>query len=286
MFSLRLTSGVSSRARRGAGALALSWLAAAAAFGALAGLGGCASSSTSLSSGVEELHTTSDDTDARRRARTHLALATGYFQDDKISVALDEAKKAMQGDPSFSEPYDLGGLIYMRMNDLALAQAHFEKALSVNPRDASAMHNMGWLKCRQKQYAEATSWFQRAIAVPGYPGKARTWLAQGACEIASGEHAKAEQSLIQSFDLDPSNPVTGYNLAKLLYERGDLQRAQFYIRRINNSEQANAESLWLGIKVEHKLSNTEAVEQLALQLRRRFSESKQLASYERGAFDD
>jgi type IV pilus assembly protein PilF len=235
---------------------------------------------------VQEIHTASDDTEARRRARTHLTLAAGYFQDGKTSVALDEAKQAMQSDPTFSDSYDLAGLIYMQMNDYGLAQAHFEKALSINPNDGGAMHNMGWLKCQQKQYDEATTWFQRAIAAPRYNGRAKTWLAQGACEMARGDNAKAEQSLMQSFDLDPGNPVTGYNLAKLMYERGDLQHAQFYIRRINNSQEANAETLWLGIKVEHKLKNSEAVEQLALQLRKRFADSKQLASYEKGAFDD
>jgi type IV pilus assembly protein PilF len=39
-----------------------------------------------------------------------------------------------------------------------------------------------------------------------------------------------------------------------LYDhRGELTRAQFYIRRLNNSNLANAETLWLGIKIEQRL---------------------------------
>ncbi|MGC3987219.1 MAG: hypothetical protein QM777_22135 [Pseudorhodoferax sp.] len=63
---------------------------------------------------------------------------------------------------------------------------------------------------------------------------------------------------MHSYELDPANPITGYNLAQSLFKRGDQQRAQFYIRRINNSEYANAESLWLGIKVERSLGNRQA----------------------------
>jgi len=280
MFALRFIP------MRAIGALALSWLLAAAGLGALASLGGCATSQGAL--GEQDLRTASDDSDARKRARNRLALSANYYQDGKYTIALDEMKKAIQLDPAFSEPYALGGLIYMALNNLPQAQAYNEKALSLNPRDAGAMHNMGMLKCRQKDYGAATAWFQRAIAEPEYPstGKAKSWLMQGACEISSGDRAKAEQSLMHSFQLDPGNPATEYNLAKLLLERGDLEHAQFYIRRLNNTDRANAESLWLGIKVERRLKNTQAVDQLALQLRRRFPESSQLISYERGAFDD
>ena len=286
MFALRFM------AMRTAGALALSWLLAAAAtttvVGALAGLGGCATSQGASGDVPQELRTASDDSEARKRARTRLALAAGYFQDGKNTIALDEMKKAVQIDPSFGEPYTLGGAIYMAMNNLPQAQVHFEKALALNPRDTDAMHNMGLLKCRQKDHAGATAWFQRAIAEPAYPsaGKAKSWLMQGACQAGSGERAKAEESFMHAFQLDPGNPAVEYNLAKLLLARGEVERAQFYIRRLNNSERANAESLWLGIKIERRLSNAQAVDQLALQLRRRFPDSSQLIAYERGAFDD
>jgi type IV pilus assembly protein PilF len=84
-------------------------------------------------------------------------------------------------------------------------------------------------------------------------------MTQGVCQVRAGQRAEAEQSLMHSYELDAGNPVTGYNLANLLYERGELTRAQFYIRRMNNSDLANAETLWLGIKTEQKLNNREAV---------------------------
>jgi type IV pilus assembly protein PilF len=80
--------------------------------------------------------------------------------------------------------------------------------------------------------------------------------------------------------------VTGYNLANLLFQNAEFARAQFYIRRLNNSEWANAESLWLGIKVENKMSDRVALLQLATQLERRFPQSKEAAAYRSGAFDE
>ena len=67
---------------------------------------------------------------------------------------------------------------------------------------------------------------------------------------------------------------------------GDWTLAQFYIRRINNSDLANAQTLWLGIKTERKLNNREAVLQLADQLRKRFAQSTEAAAYEKGSFNE
>jgi len=75
-------------------------------------------------------------------------------------------------------------------------------------------------------------------------------------------------------------------LALLLFQRGEPIAAQFYLRRLNNSELANAQSLWLGIRVERRLDNRQAVEQLGIQLRKRFAQSRELASFDRGAFDE
>jgi type IV pilus assembly protein PilF len=72
----------------------------------------------------------------------------------------------------------------------------------------------------------------------------------------------------------------------LLYQRQEFVRSQFYVRRLNNSELANAESLWLGIRVERRLGNREAMAQLAAQLRKRFAQSPETAAFERGSFDE
>jgi type IV pilus assembly protein PilF len=124
------------------------------------------------------------------------------------------------------------------------------------------------------------------MANPTYAGRAKTLMTQGVCQMRAGQRAEAEQSLMQSYELDAGNPVTGYNLAHLLYERGELTRAQFYIRRINNSDLANAESLWLGIKTERKLNNRESVLQLGDQLKKRFAQSREAAAYEKGSFNE
>ena len=251
-------------------------------------LGGCASQPGAIDGlgGRTDLITDSDETDQRRRARLRVELATGYFEQGQTKVALDEIKQSLATDPSFVDAYNLRGLIYMRLNDIALAEDSFRRALSINARDAGVAHNYGWLLCQQSRYAESSRLFAQAAANPTYTGKAKTLMALGVCQVKAGQLSEAEQSLIHSYELDAGNPVTGYNLSKLLYDRGDLTRAQFYIRRLNNSELANAQTIWLGIKTEQKLNNPEAMVQLANQLKKRFALSPEAAAYEKGSFNE
>lgn len=248
-------------------------------------LAGCASQ-PEAGAAPQEWQTAADDSEARKRARTRLALATGYYEQGQFGVALEEFKRAAQADPSFGDVYNLGGLVYLALGDKALAETHFQRAIALNPRDADAMHNLGWVQCDTGRFAEAHAQFERAIAVPTYPGRARTLMVQGICEIRAGQPMQAEATLMRSYELDAGNPVTAYNLSSLLLRRGELARAQFYIRRLNNSELANAESLWLGIKVERRVGDQRAMEQLVSQLRRRFPQSRELQAYDRGSFDE
>ncbi|AYQ29750.1 MULTISPECIES: type IV pilus biogenesis/stability protein PilW [unclassified Polaromonas] len=233
-----------------------------------------------------DIITESDESDTRRRARLRLELATGYFEQGQTNVALDEIKQSLATDPTFAEAYNLRGLVYMRLNDMPMAEDSFRRALALNPRDADVAHNYGWLMCQQGRYADSARFFAQAVANPTYGGTAKTLMTQGVCQVRAGQRAEAEQSFMHSYELDAGNPVTGYNLANLLYERGDFTRAQFYIRRLNNSDLANAETLWLGIKTEQKLNNRDTVRQLGDQLKKRFAASREAASYEKGAFNE
>lgn len=248
-------------------------------------LGGCAAGPDRAVTTAEPI-TESDEPEARKRARIRLELASNYFENGQTTVALDEIKQSLAADPTFVGAHVLRGLVYMRLNETRLADESFRRALQLNPRDADALHNYGWFVCQQGRHQEAVDLFARAMASPLYGGQAKTLMAKGICQTRMGQLRDAEVSFARSYELDAANPITGYNLASLLYQRGEFSRAQFYIRRLNNSDFANAETLWLGIKVERRLSNREAQVQLAQQLSRRYPTSREWASYQRGAFDE
>ena len=248
-------------------------------------LSGCASR-TSATAHQSDLETASDEPANRKRAKIRLELAAGYFEKGQTTIALDEVKQSINADPTLIEAYNLRGLIYTRLDDVPLAEESYRRALSINPNAASIQHNYAWLLCHNGRMPEAMQLFGRALANPAYGDRAKTWMAQGLCQLENGQKVDAEASLLRSYELDAGNPVTGYNLALLLFQRGEFVRSQFYVRRINNSELANAETLWLGIRVERRVDNRDAMMQLAAQLKKRFPQSKEFSAFERGAFDE
>jgi type IV pilus assembly protein PilF len=267
-------------------------------------LAGCVSSTTSTksptgSSGYQpaptvspsgagrDLVTASDESDASRRGRLRLELATRYYAQGQMATALDEVKQSLAADASQSAAYNLRGLIYSSLNESGLAEESFRRALQLSPGDADTLHNYGWFLCQQRRFADANAQFNTAVGLPQYRERSKTLLAMGVCQARAGQTAAAEQTLQRSFEIDPANPATAMNLADLLYRRGEFQRARFYVGRVNDvREFSNPESLWLAARIENKLGNRPGVNNFGGQLRARYPTSREAQRFEKGQFDD
>lgn len=222
---------------------------------------------------------------ARNSAEVHLQLAASYFENGQYQVALSEVQIALASDAFYADAHDLGGMIHMALNDHERAKTHFQRAMALKKDNASAMHNLAWLQCQERQYAAADALFAQALDIASV-NRPKTLLARGVCQARAGQREEAQATLMQAYERDAANPVIAYNLALLLLQAGNADQARFYIRRLNNSELANAESLWLGIRIERALGNRQAMEELAAQLRRRFADSRELVAWEQGRFDE
>lgn len=249
-------------------------------------LTGCASKQDQPAAKRTDIMTSSDEPESRRRARIRLELAVGYYNNGQTTVALDEIKQSINVDASLFEAHNLRGLIYMRLNDFGLAEESFKKALELNPKAATVQHNYGWMLCKQGRVPESIRMFNAALNNPLYAERSKTLMTQGLCQLESGQRKDAETSFLRSYDLDPSNPIVSYNLALMFFQNTEYPRAQSYLRRLNNSQLANAESLWLGVKVERRLGNMSVAELLGDQLKKRFPNAKETISFERSAFNE
>jgi type IV pilus assembly protein PilF len=250
-------------------------------------LGGCAGGPVSRASASGDITTASDESDVRKRARIRMELASTYYAQGQFTTALDELKQAESIDPSLPDAYEMRALIYDAMGDDARAETAYKQALSKDERNGSVLHNYGWYLCRKRQFAAADALFERAANLPQSVSTSKTLLARGVCQINAGLFPEAEKTLAHSYELDPSNPATAYNLASVLYRRGELERARFYIRRVNNvPAQVTAESLWLAIRIEHRLGNAGGRDELSAQLRSRFPAARETNAMELGRFDD
>lgn len=231
--------------------------------------------------------TASDRTDADRRAGVRMELASAYFSRGQLETALDEVKLALQVNPALGEAYNLRALIYGAMGEDRLAEDSFARALQINPQDGAALHNQGWFLCQRDRFGTAQAQFAAALALPQYRDVARTQLARGLCFGRNKQWPEAEAALMRAYELEPGNPSIGINLAEVLVQRQELERARFYIGRINDvPAAANAQTLWLALRIEHKLGRPGNARQLGDRLQERYPQSPEAALYARGRLDD
>jgi type IV pilus assembly protein PilF len=252
-------------------------------------IAGCTSTvtRTEAKADAKEAPAKPDAQSLQRSAGVRLELASLYFGKGEYQTALTEVKMAIQANPEYGAAYNLSGLIYAALGNMAQADASFTRALQINPRDGDTMQNYGWVLCQNKRYAEADVQFQQALVQPNYRGAARTLRAMGLCQARDNRLADAEASLMRSYQIDPSSAETAYTLADVQYRRGEYERARFYIDRVNkSSDQSNAQTLWLGSRIEYKLGNRALAFGLGDQLRKRYPQTPETLAFEQGRFDD
>ena len=128
------------------------------------------------------LYHTDDPTPARRdKARSaanealrlqpdlpevHLALGFSYYYGDRdYERALSELAIAQRGLPNDAETYVAIAAIERRQGKWVESTAHFEKAVSLNPKDAFTMENLAYNYIATKNYEAADKTFDRGIEV-------------------------------------------------------------------------------------------------------------------------
>jgi type IV pilus assembly protein PilF len=257
---------------------------AAAAVTAAALLAGCGTAQVAGSQ--DELATSSDQTDSQRRAGIRLQLAVGYYEQRQLNVALDEIKQALQADPAFAEAYSMRGLVYMELGENRLAEDNFLQALKLAPNTPDFNNNYGWFLCQNGREQQSIAYFETALKNRAYQSPAKALNNAGICSVKLKDKVAAERYFSQAFQYDPGNISTNANLARLYYDRGDSERARFYIGRVMKADVMTADVLWLAIKIERKLGDRSAEASLAVQLRRRHGGSAEFAAYQRGAFNE
>jgi type IV pilus assembly protein PilF len=229
--------------------------------------------------------TTGGEADVRTRARLRTELAAGYFERGNMSVALEEVNLALRADPTYSPAYNVAGLIYAALREDHLAEQNFMQALSLNPQDSDASHNYGAFLCQRRRGAEGIKQFLAAVRNPLYQTPERSFLNAGLCARSMGDLAGAEDHYRRALQARLNYPPALFQLADLAYARGDYKAARAHLAVLTRLVVPSAEVLWLGLRTERKLGDTDSEASYAAQLREKFPESPETRALLAGQFE-
>jgi type IV pilus assembly protein PilF len=205
---------------------------------------------------------TSPKVDAMNRARIHTELGTAYYNNNQMSVALEEMNEALAADPDFAPAHSQLGLIYMALNEDKLAQQSFERALKIDPADSATNNNYGMFLCQRKRDKEAFKYFMTALKNPLYAAPENAYANAGICAWLQNDDVRAEEWLRKALALQPS----------------------LLTRHLRVVSQPSADALWLGARIESGLGDRSALASYGTQLNNRFPDAAQTRAFNEGKY--
>ena len=224
--------------------------------------------------------------DIKKRAGLRLQLGINYFQQAQFATALKELNNAISIDPSMSDAYGVRALVYMQLGETNLAEQDFLRVISMAPNNPDHLNNYAWFLCQNGKEKQGLDLLDRVMKDRTYTQPVKALDNAGMCSLKIKNDVMAESFFSQAIRLDANNFVANYNLSLLSYKKQDWVRSQFYINRVIKSEAYTPAVLWLAIKASHQLNDVVAESSLSVQLCRRFADSEECSSYQRGAFNE
>jgi Flp pilus assembly protein TadD len=161
--------------------------------------------------------------------------------------------------------------------DLAAAEQAFSDVLARNQHYADALAGMGIVRLRQRRFAEAVDYLERA---KGYASarqrrrfakslnSARVWqlVAQAKTSTADGDLAAAEHQLRQAIAIAPHQAEPRIALGDVLAQAGQLRAAESQYRQVLTAAPANTQAKLGLIRVLQKAGRYTEAKALADQL--------------------
>jgi type IV pilus assembly protein PilF len=246
---------------------------------------GCQTTTTTVG-GVEVPVAANAEADPRKRAEIRNDLASTYYREGRLAIALEEAKRAVQIDSRYAPAHGLLGLIYMDIGDRGEAEASFARALRLEPSNSNILNNYGWFLCQSGRERESIEYFQRAANDRLYATPGLAMRNAGVCLLRVNDLDGADRALRRALELDAADPLTKFELSRLYLRRNQPDRAGFYYGLLDPASRESAPGLWLALRIARANGDIRRERDLANQLRDRYPASAEAAALGRGAFDE
>ena len=214
-------------------------------------------------------------------ALTNLNLGIAYLKEGDYNKALEKLKKSLSADSDYAPTYNVLGLLYQLLGDNNKAEENFKRALAINNVDSSTLNNYGNFLCKQGRLEQAERSFLRAAENPLYEAPEIAMTNAGQCLYVNNQIENSKKYFRQALQLNPRIPQALLKMSEINFEEKNYLSARAYLQRYQENIPHNAKTLLLGIQIEKKLGDKDAVSSYELLLKNSFPDSDELASLEK-----
>jgi type IV pilus assembly protein PilF len=216
---------------------------------------------------------TGEDSNSRHRAKLHTELASAYYSQGQMAIALEEFTKAIGLDSSYAPAYTGLGLVHAALKQDAKAESNFKRALQLEPENSEAHNNYGTFLCVRNRVDEAISEFMTAVKNPLYASPESAYLNAGICALKKKDIRNAETYFQNALRVEPNMRAASYQLAQLYFSKGEHLQARAHLEQAMKNIDPTPEMLWLGVRNERILGGKDAEASYRLLLRKKYPNS-------------
>lgn len=212
---------------------------------------------------------------ATKAAEINTQLGIIFMQQGKRDLALKKFKQALRQDPDFANAHNAIGILYQELGETRLAGEHYKEAVRLDPKDSDFQNNYGQFLCAHHDIERAERHFEAALKNPLYKTPEDAYTNAGLCALRMSDQAKAESYFRNALRANPKFPIALREMARLNYHQGHYLNARAYLQRYMAVAPQTPDTLWLGIRIERKLGDQNAVASYSLLLKNKFPDSEQ-----------
>ncbi len=230
-------------------------------------LAGCVTSTTT---GDLERQPNNDDA-----AKLNYSLGVKYYDAGSYELARDRLIQATEIDPRFAEAHATLGRTYLALENPRLARIHYEKSVSIAPRNFNIRNAYAVFLCEQRDYDGAAEQFDRAIEHPENDNAEITMTNAGMCMLQQPDNAKAEAYFRAALDAKANYGDALLQLCLMKYLEKDYLGARAFVERYISSNVSTAGVLYLAARIEDMLGNDKGRTDYENELLRSFPNSEE-----------
>ncbi len=220
----------------------------------------------------------SEGVNKTKAAEANANLGLRYMQQGNYQLALEKLKKALNFNHRYGPAHHYLAELYRRLGQNEKADEHYQKALEYSQEDSALYNNYGIFLCGIGRHEEGQRQLLNVLNNPVYPQQAQVYENLGLC-VEAVDTQQADKYLRTALRMNPRLPNSLLAMARLSFKGGEYLSARAYLQRYLEVGRHNAESLWLGIRTERQLGDSNAVASYGLLLKSKFPDSEETRLY-------
>lgn len=219
--------------------------------------------------------------DTQKQVEALVDLGVGYLKNGDYTRAKDNLNHALHLDSHAASAHNALALVFQFEREFKEAEKQFKLALRYQPKFTRARNNYGAFLFGQGRYKEAISQLNIAAQDQFYDERPTVFENLGVCYLQLDDKKDAEAAFVKSVALNPKQPRALLELAGLRYDQQKYSSSQQLFHRYEQVSRANANSLWLCVRLAKVFHDDNKEASCALALKNIYPASDEFKQYEK-----